>query len=271
MSHDPSAYFMKVDWENLKDDLADYAGTNLKEVAQRINVPYLALNDFLLGKKPLLSMSAVLLVIAAMSREVSRYVTFDTGLLDASAPQSPPENSAEQPDINALVRIDLMARAMKGEQTYGTRLKPFNGRNALVDAYQEAMDLSVYLRQAIAEQELSQKDERQELTFVEYHEEAMSTAIYPQRGKNPYYPVLGLAGEAGEVAEKFKKIIRDKAGDWTEADRNEIAKELGDALWYITAVADEFDMNLTDIAARNLDKLKGRSKRNTLGGSGDDR
>ena len=83
--------------------------------------------------------------------------------------------------------------------------------------------------------------------------------------------VLGLVGESGEVAEKFKKIIRDKDGKLTEEDKAEIAKELGDVLWYVTAVAYRIGTDLESVAKSNNDKLMSRLKRKQLSGSGDNR
>jgi len=83
--------------------------------------------------------------------------------------------------------------------------------------------------------------------------------------------VLGLVGESGEVAEKFKKIIRDKSGQLSEADRAELVKELGDILWYINAVAEKIGSNLEAVAQANLDKIHSRVARGTQHGDGDNR
>lgn len=63
----------------------------------------------------------------------------------------------ERPDIATLVQHDIEERVKKGEIEYGERLKPFNGRNALQDAYEEVLDLAVYLKQAIIENEQTYK------------------------------------------------------------------------------------------------------------------
>lgn len=110
----------------------------------------------------------------------------------------------------------------------------------------------------------------------DYQRGALKTAIYPVPtvlGKDVgfVYPALGLAGEAGEVAEKCKKILRDKKGYYTREDKVLMAKELGDVLWYVSAVASEFDLTLELIATLNLDKLASREQRGVLGGSGDNR
>jgi NTP pyrophosphatase (non-canonical NTP hydrolase) len=102
----------------------------------------------------------------------------------------------------------------------------------------------------------------------EYQMRAESTAIYP----NEYaiiYPALGLTGEAGEVADKVKKIIRDGNSDLFYKDN--IAKELGDVLWYVAVLARDLGYSLEEIAQTNLDKLEDRKNRNMLKGSGDDR
>jgi NTP pyrophosphatase (non-canonical NTP hydrolase) len=103
------------------------------------------------------------------------------------------------------------------------------------------------------------------MTFSEYQEKARSTAVYPQ-DRAIVYPALGLAGEAGEVAEKVKKWIRDGA-----LDKDSIAKELGDVLWYIAALAGDLDISMDDIAHRNLQKLQDRAARGKIQGSGDNR
>ena len=78
---------------------------------------------------------------------------------------------------------------------------------------------------------------------------------------------LGLVGEAGEVAEKVKKLIRDN----TKVNRDDIIKELGDVAFYLTALANHFDGSLEEVLVVNMDKLDGREKRGTLRGSGDNR
>lgn len=78
---------------------------------------------------------------------------------------------------------------------------------------------------------------------------------------------LGLVGEAGEVAEKIKKLIRDSS----RFSEEEIAKELGDVLFYTVALSNIYGYTLQELIDLNRDKLEGRKKRNTLHGSGDDR
>jgi NTP pyrophosphatase (non-canonical NTP hydrolase) len=105
----------------------------------------------------------------------------------------------------------------------------------------------------------------------EYQEAALDTAVYPDQGANFAYPALGLAGEAGEVADKLKKVIRDNGGVLTDPVRDAVAKELGDVLWYVSVLAHEMDYSLEEIAQTNLDKLASRQERGVIAGSGDNR
>jgi NTP pyrophosphatase (non-canonical NTP hydrolase) len=107
--------------------------------------------------------------------------------------------------------------------------------------------------------------------FDDYQKKAWDTAIYPERGNNLTYPVLGLNGEAGEVAEKVKKVIRDSEGVVGEATRKILAKELGDVLWYVAAICSELGLSMAEVADQNLDKLNDRKERGVLHGSGDER
>ncbi len=109
------------------------------------------------------------------------------------------------------------------------------------------------------------------MNFNEYQSIARSLAIYPNLGNNLTYVVLGLNGEAGEVAEKLKKVIRDDNGIISEEKRNEFKKELGDNLWYLANTAAELNFTLEDIAQTNINKLLSRKERNVLNGSGDNR
>ena len=77
---------------------------------------------------------------------------------------------------------------------------------------------------------------------------------------------LGLASEAGEVADKVKKWIRDGT-----VDKAAISKELGDVLWYIAVLANDLGFPLSEVAKVNLDKLNKRQKDGTIKGSGDNR
>ncbi len=110
------------------------------------------------------------------------------------------------------------------------------------------------------------------MTFDEYQKTSRATALYPKiLGKNFVYPTLGLVGEAGEVAEKVKKVFRDNNGEMDEERRTVIAKELGDVLWYLAQIATELDLSLDTIASENIKKLLSRKKRGTLHGDGDNR
>tara|TARA_Y100001978_G_scaffold195797_1_gene204506 strand:- start:1671 stop:2000 length:330 start_codon:yes stop_codon:yes gene_type:complete len=109
------------------------------------------------------------------------------------------------------------------------------------------------------------------MDFDTYQKIARKTAIYPNIGSNYVYPTLGLVGESGEVAEKIKKVIRDKNGKFDELERNSLKKELGDVLWYISNLCDELNLSLSEVADINLDKLHSRKLRGKISGSGDDR
>ena len=104
--------------------------------------------------------------------------------------------------------------------------------------------------------------------IYEYQEKALKTAVYPA-GMKIIYPALGLAGEAGEVADKVKKIVRDK-NDSDEMKRD-IAAEIGDCLWYCAVLANDLGFDLAQIADGNLQKLADRQQRGVLHGSGDKR
>ena len=114
------------------------------------------------------------------------------------------------------------------------------------------------------------------MTFNDYQRMAMLTAIYPEIGRNLIYPTLGLAGEAGELSNKVKKLVRDEgyhSGQTapTGARLEQLAAELGDVLWYVAALAAELGIGLEDVARANIGKLTGRQSAGTLGGSGDAR
>ena len=99
------------------------------------------------------------------------------------------------------------------------------------------------------------------MNFREYQAEARKTAMYPDRMSNLAYPTLGLAGEAGEVANIVKKIQRDFQGVVTDEIRGKFKDELGDVLWYISAYADQLGLTLSEIAAFNVGKLAKRHAR----------
>ncbi|MBR3270268.1 nucleoside triphosphate pyrophosphohydrolase family protein [Candidatus Saccharibacteria bacterium] len=120
------------------------------------------------------------------------------------------------------------------------------------------------------------------MEFDEYQKQAMTTdlgidnmgEVMTKKTLNvPEFidKVLGLSGESGEFADKVKKIMRDKRGDFTEEERTELLKELGDVLWYVAEVSIYLDTPMSELAKMNLDKLASRKKRGTLVGAGDNR
>ena len=117
------------------------------------------------------------------------------------------------------------------------------------------------------------------MNFNEYQNQAIQTDVaYNATTDSARYngymeKALGLAGETGEVLEIIKKMIRDKGGvfETTQEDREKLKKELGDVLWYISALAFYNDIKLEDIAKTNLEKLASRQRRDKIHGSGDDR
>tara|TARA_R110002153_G_scaffold39657_4_gene114069 strand:- start:15 stop:392 length:378 start_codon:yes stop_codon:yes gene_type:complete len=108
------------------------------------------------------------------------------------------------------------------------------------------------------------------MLISEYEEAAHKTAIYPDTHRI-LYPALGMAGEAGEVANKVKKIIRDGPDNMPEDWKEQLAGEIGDVLWYCAALARDINIPLALIAAKNRDKLLARKEKGTLQGSGDTR
>ncbi len=113
----------------------------------------------------------------------------------------------------------------------------------------------------------------------EYQKLALETAVYPKEYKT-IYPALGMNGEAGEVADKVKKvlrdseiIVRDRSGAviLPDSKREELAKEVGDVLWYVATMAYDLGYSLEEIAVMNYQKLKSRQERHKLNGSGDNR
>jgi NTP pyrophosphatase (non-canonical NTP hydrolase) len=110
------------------------------------------------------------------------------------------------------------------------------------------------------------------MTFDEYQKQAITTALSIGSDHGDFmYRTLGLTNEAGEVAGKVKKILRDKGGQLSAADTEAIAQEMGDVLWYLQALADYLGITLEEVAQKNLDKVLGRQARGTIRGSGDRR
>ena len=127
------------------------------------------------------------------------------------------------------------------------------------------MDLELEAKQWMKERQMSN------ITASDYQSRACETAIFPKHRATEYL-TLGLTGEAGEIANKVKKFIRDGATkDEYLAKRIEIGYEIGDVLWYCAVLAEELEMNLGHIMEKNLEKLADRHKRGKISGSGDHR
>lgn len=113
------------------------------------------------------------------------------------------------------------------------------------------------------------------MTFGEYQAAAWQTADYPDQGQNLIYPALGLAGEAGEVADKIKKLWRNKGKtspkQLTCEESNELVKEIGDVMWYCAALCNEMGLHMGAVAQINIDKLLDRKARGVIKSEGDNR
>lgn len=110
----------------------------------------------------------------------------------------------------------------------------------------------------------------QAMNLDNYQFKAIETAIYPV-DIGLAYTILGLNGEAGELANNYKKVLRDNNGNLTLIARAKLADELGDCLWYVAMIATELGLSLSAIADKNISKLAARKLNNTLYGSGDER
>lgn len=108
------------------------------------------------------------------------------------------------------------------------------------------------------------------MTFEEYQTKAVAL-LHSDFNKNVVNSVLGLCGETGEVAEKVKKVMRDKEGIFDDDSKKEITKELGDVLWYIAVTSSNLGISFENIAQGNIEKLTSRQERKTLQGEGDNR
>lgn len=108
------------------------------------------------------------------------------------------------------------------------------------------------------------------MEIKEYQTRAIATAIYGT-GNAIVYPTLGLTGEAGEVAEKIKKTLRDKNGVFDDETKKEILKEIGDVLWYANALCRDLGFTLEQAMELNIEKLESRRNRNAIHGNGDNR
>jgi NTP pyrophosphatase (non-canonical NTP hydrolase) len=110
------------------------------------------------------------------------------------------------------------------------------------------------------------------MTFDEYQQQAPTTLIkHPDPLMDKTIMVLGISGESSEVAEKWKKIVAYREGKITAQDKEELGKEIGDVLWYLTVFADMLGLSMDDIATTNAEKLASRKKRGVQKGSGDNR
>ena len=107
------------------------------------------------------------------------------------------------------------------------------------------------------------------MNFKEYQEKAKETAVYPKTEPSWIYPLLGLAGETGEIFEKLKKVIRDEKGKISDEKLDLLKKEIGDVLWYLATLSTELGLDFNQIAEENIQKLFSRKERNVLHGSGD--
>ncbi len=108
------------------------------------------------------------------------------------------------------------------------------------------------------------------MDLQKYQTEAVQTAVYNEKYK-VLYPALLLSEEAGEVAGKISKMLRDNNGKLTKEIRENLIKEMGDCLWALAALAEDLNTSLTDVAIANLNKLKDRAKREVIHGEGDER
>lgn len=109
------------------------------------------------------------------------------------------------------------------------------------------------------------------MNLNEYQKKALRTASPHDKKNELFHLLLGLCGETGEIAEKAKKIIRDKDSDFTQLDKDDFTKELGDVLWHVAVLADYFSIPLETVGQKNIEKLASRMERGVIGGSGDNR
>lgn len=110
------------------------------------------------------------------------------------------------------------------------------------------------------------------MTLDEYQKEALVTALKTEATfQDLMHWVLGIVGESGEIAEKMKKIVRDKNGKISEQDKEELVKEIGDTLWYLAVFADHLGVKFDEVGQRNIAKLRSRQSRGKIAGKGDNR
>ncbi|HMQ01907.1 MAG TPA: nucleoside triphosphate pyrophosphohydrolase family protein [Candidatus Doudnabacteria bacterium] len=109
------------------------------------------------------------------------------------------------------------------------------------------------------------------MTFNEYQEASQKTAVYDPGINALYYLGLGVTGEAGEIAEKLKKILRNNDGRLTDEMKQELKKEIGDVLWYLSQLSGELGFTFSEVAQANVDKLRDRKDRGVIKSQGDNR
>jgi NTP pyrophosphatase (non-canonical NTP hydrolase) len=109
------------------------------------------------------------------------------------------------------------------------------------------------------------------MNLNDYQRFVDQNSFYQSKGNKIIYPTLGIVGEAGEVAEQVKKLIRDDGGKLTEDRRKGIVLELGDVLWYMASLCVELGIDFDDVATINIEKIRDRQKRGTLHGDGNNR
>jgi NTP pyrophosphatase (non-canonical NTP hydrolase) len=110
------------------------------------------------------------------------------------------------------------------------------------------------------------------MTFNDYQKTALTTLkVHPDKIMNQTIMAMGIAGEAGEVLEKWKKIVAYKDAVITPEDRDELAKEMGDVIWYIAVLADSLGLPLDQVIEMNITKLASRKQRDVIAGQGDNR
>lgn len=176
-------------------------------------------------------------------------------------------------DKNVLDVVQSYAyRAQKGFEKYGTTTErtDVDLQGWLNHLQEELMDATIYIQRIKAELESKQVPEESKLSLTEYTKLTAETAIYPDAGTGKdlelYYLSLGLTSEAGEVAGKIKKLIRDN-----KLDVGNLAYELGDCFWYLCRLCEAIGYDPSYILEININKLLKRKDNGTLSGSGDNR
>ncbi len=109
------------------------------------------------------------------------------------------------------------------------------------------------------------------MNLNDYQKAALKTASPKDKKDELFNLLLGLSGEASEISEKARKIIRDHDSDFSKFDKEDLTKELGDVLWHVAVLAHYFDISLDEVGDKNIKKLASRLERGVLGGSGDNR